>query len=189
MGINRTDRLVSLVTMASKPAALEEYAARRFGKNSPQANLKFKNGDTNNTLIRTEQGRLIAIRYDTASPRPPGMGQYSLQGTRGAYAAAFGEQKVYLENRSKPHTWEPLEKYKAEYQHPYWAERGEEARRSGHGGGDYFVLSDLIAAIRGGQSPIDVYDAATWSSIRPLSALSLERGSAPVEIPDFKKET
>jgi predicted dehydrogenase len=187
MGINRTDRLVSLVTMASKSAALPEYAARRFGKGSPQSKIEFRNGDTNNTLIRTAQGRLIAVRYDTASPRPHGMGQYSLQGTRGAYAAAFGEHKVYLEGRSPALTWEPLDRYKAEYQHPYWAERGAEARKTGHGGGDYFVLSDLFEAIRTGHSPIDVYDAATWSSIRPLSALSLERGSAPVEIPDFKK--
>ena len=186
MGVNRTDRLVSLVTMASKSAALEEYATRRFGKDSPQAKIKFLNGDTNNTLIRTALGRLIAVRYDTASPRPAGMGQYSLQGTRGAYLSAFGEHKVFIEGRSKPHTWEPLDAYRAEYQHPYWAQRGEEARKSGHGGGDYFVLADMLVAVRTGQSPIDVYDAATWSSIRPLSALSLQRGSAPVDIPDFK---
>ena len=186
MGVNRTDRLVSLVTMASKPAALQEYAARRFGKDSPQAKIKFQNGDTNNTLIRTALGRLIAVRYDTASPRPAGMGQYSLQGTRGSYLSAFGEHKVYIEGRGKPHTWEPLDAYRSEYQHPYWAQRGGEARKSGHGGGDYFVLADMIDAVRTGVSPIDVYDAATWSSIRPLSALSLERGSAPVDIPDFK---
>ncbi len=188
MGVNRTDRLVSLVTMASKSAALEEYAARRFGKDSPQAKIKFLNGDTNNTLIRTALGRLIAVRYDTASPRPPGMGQYSLQGTRGSYLSAFGEHKVFIEGRSKPHTWEPLDTYRTLYQHPYWAQRGEEARKTGHGGGDYFVLADLIDAVRTGQSAIDVYDAATWSSIRPLSALSLERGSAPVDVPDFKNE-
>ena len=188
MGVNRTDRLVSLVTMASKSAALEEYAARRFGKDSPQAKIKFLNGDTNNTLIRTALGRLIAVRYDTASPRPPGMGQYSLQGTRGSYLSAFGEHKVFIEGRSKPHIWEPLDAYRAQYQHPYWSQRGDEARKSGHGGGDYFVLADFVEAVRTGRSPIDVYDAATWSSIRPLSALSLERGSAPVDVPDFKSE-
>ena len=186
MGVNRTDRLVSLVTMASKSAALEEYAARRFGNGSAPAKIKFLNGDTNNTLIRTALGRLIAVRYDTASPRPPGMGQYSLQGTRGAYQSAFGEHKVFIEGRTRQHTWEPLDAYKSEYQHPYWAERGQEARKTNHGGGDFFVLADLIDAVRTGVSPIDVIDAATWSCIRPLSALSLERGSAAVDFPDFK---
>ena len=186
MGINRTDRLVSMVTMASKPAALHEYAARRFGKNSAPARMEFLNGDTNNTLIRTAQGRLIAVRYDTASPRPSGMGQYSLQGTRGSYLSSFGEHKVYVEGRSPEHKWEAPEKYRREFEHPYWAERGAEALKTGHSGGDYFVLSDFLEAIRTGASPIDVYDAATWSAIRPLSALSLERGSSAVEIPDFR---
>ena len=121
MGINRGERLVSPVSMASR--------------------MEFLNGDTNNTLIKTEQGRLISVRYDTASPRPPGMGQYSLQGTRGTYQGTFGEHKVYIEGRSREHTWEPLEKYRQEYEHPYWAERGAEALKTGHSGGDYFVLS------------------------------------------------
>ena len=185
LGINRGDRLVSLVTMASKAAATHEYAVERFGKESAAARVRFLNGDTNNTLIRTAQGRMIFVRYDVASPRPSGMGQYSLQGTRGGYAGAFGEHKVYLEGRSPAHQWETLEKYRGEYDHPYWAGRGAEAAKTGHGGGDYFVLSDMLQAIRTGESPVDVYDAATWSAVRPLSAESFRRGSAPVEIPDF----
>jgi predicted dehydrogenase len=187
MGINRGDRLVSMVTMSSKAAATHEYAVKRFGENSGPARVRFQNGDTNNTLIRTAQGRLISVRYDVASPRPSGMGQYSVQGTRGAYESAFGQHMVYIEGRSPAHEWEKLQKYRTEYDHPYWAERGAEATKTGHGGGDYFVISDFLQAIRTGESPVDVYDAATWSSIRPLSAESLRRGSSAVEIPDFKK--
>lgn len=187
LDINRSDRLVSIVTMASRSAATHQYAERKFGKDSAAAKVQFRNGDTNNSLVRTEQGRLIFVRYDVVSPRPPGMGQYSLQGTRGAYSSAFGESKVYVEGRSPEHVWEPLEKYRAEYDHPYWAKLGVQAIRTGHGGGDYFVLSDFIEAIRTGEPAIDVYDAVTWSAIRPLSALSLQRGSVPVAIPDFRK--
>ena len=35
--------------------------------------------------------------------------------------------------------------------------------------------------------PIDVYDAATWMAITPLSEKSIACGSAPVEIPDFTR--
>ncbi len=35
------------------------------------------------------------------------------------------------------------------------------------------------------KEPIDVYDAAAWSSIIPLSAKSLAEGSRRLEIPDF----
>src|SRR5262249_9067565 len=121
-----------------------------------------------------------------SSPRPPGMGQYALQGTRGAYESAFGLHQVYLEGRSPQHAWEPLEKYKSEFQHPYWAERGVEAQKAGHGGGDFFLISDFLGAVRTGRSPIDVYDAVTWSVIRPLSAVSITGGSRPVDIPDFR---
>ncbi len=186
LGINRGDRLVSMVTMASKPAATHEYAVRKFGRESAAAHVKFRNGDSNNTLIRTARGRLIALRYDVASPRPHGMGQYSLQGTRGAYLSAFGEHKVYVEGRMLKLAWESLEKYRDEFDHPYWVQRGSEALKTGHGGGDYFVLSDFLRAVQSGETPIDVYDAATWSSLRPLSALSIERGGGAVDIPDFK---
>lgn len=33
--------------------------------------------------------------------------------------------------------------------------------------------------------PLDVYDAAAWMAITPLSEQSIALGSAPVEIPDF----
>ena len=49
------------------------------------------------------------------------------------------------------------------------------------------MVSDFLAALRGGASPIDVVDAVTWSAIRPLSALSLERGGGAVEFPDFRE--
>ena len=35
--------------------------------------------------------------------------------------------------------------------------------------------------------PVDVYDAATWMAISPLSEQSITSGSAPVEIPDFTR--
>ena len=34
--------------------------------------------------------------------------------------------------------------------------------------------------------PIDVYDAATWAAITPLSEISIRTGEA-VEIPDFTR--
>src|SRR5207248_2881797 len=154
------DKLVSMVAMASKSASTHEYAMAKFGAQSPAAQVDFKNGDTNQALIRTAKGRLIEIRYDTASPRPNGMGQYSLQGTRGAYESALGERMVYLEGRSPGEKWEPLTKYESEFAHPRWAKEGEKARATGHESRDYFVIADFVETIRNsaGNSPIDVID-------------------------------
>jgi predicted dehydrogenase len=181
------DKLETLVAMDSKPAGNKVYAAEKFGPDSEQAKINFENGDTNQALIRTRQGRLVEVRYDTASPRPSGMGQYSLQGTKASYDSAFGLRKIYIEGRSKLHEWDDLEKYESELNHPYWAKQGEKAKSSGHGGGDWFVIGDFLQAIHTGQSPIDIYDAVTWTSVRPLSEQSIRAGSQPVVVPDFRK--
>jgi hypothetical protein len=34
---------------------------------------------------------------------------------------------------------------------------------------------------------MDVYDLAEWSCLGPLTAISLNNNSAPVEIPDFTR--
>lgn len=185
MGINNGDKLVSLVAMDSKSAATHAYAVEKFGENSPAAKVEFKNGDTNHALIRTAKGRLIEVRYDTASPRPNGMGQLSLQGTKGAYESALGQRMVYLAGRTRGEKWEPLESYEKEFMHPRWKAEGAKASAAGHNGGDYFVIADFVEAIRSKQSPIDVVDAVTWSCIRPLSAESIAGGSKPVAVPDF----
>jgi len=181
------DRLLSLTCMASKAASNHEYAVKKFGPDSPAARVQWKNGDMNRALVRTENERLIEVIYDTASPRPPGMGQYSLQGTRGACEGALGQHMVYLEGRSPHEKWEPLEKYEPQYQHPLWKQFGDEAKASGHGGGDYFVIREFLNSVRTGQSAVNVVDAATWSVIRPLSEQSLAAGGKPVDFPDFRQ--
>jgi len=188
MGIDGVkDSLQTLVAMDSKPAATKLFAAEKFGSESEPAKIDFENGDTNHALIRTKQGRLIELRYDTSSPRPAGMGQYSLQGTKGAYDSAFGLRHVYIEGRSPAHQWEPLEKYESEFQHPYWKKQAEQAKTTGHGGGDWFTIADFLQAVRTGKSPIDMIDAVTWTCIRPLSEQSIRNGSQPVEVPNFRQ--
>ena len=61
MGVNIDDKLESLVAMDSKPAGNHAYATEKFGADSPQAKINWENGDTNQALIRTKLGRLIAI--------------------------------------------------------------------------------------------------------------------------------
>jgi hypothetical protein len=173
--------------MDSKPASTKLFAAEKFGSDSKQAKVDFENGDTNQALIRTKQGRLVEVRYDTSSPRPAGMGEYSLQGTKGAYESKFGLRHVYLEGRTPAEKWEPLEKYESEFRHPYWAKQAEQAKSTAHGGGDWFVMSDFVEAVRTGKSPIDIYDAVTWTCVRPLSEQSIRSGSQPVEIPNFRQ--
>jgi len=187
LGINKTDRFVSLVSMSSRSFGAREYATRKFGKDSPQAKIEFAGGDSNTTLIRTARGVVIDLRYDIASPRPVRSTTYmSLQGEKASYEGLTGE--IWIDGRTGKDEWEPVAKYAKEYDHPYWQKWGREAEQTGHGGADFFVIREFFDALRAGKpSPIDVYDAVAWSCIIPLSAESVRKGSAPVEIPDFRK--
>jgi predicted dehydrogenase len=146
-----------------------------------------RSADINTSLIRTVHGQTITLYFDTKLPRPYDL-IYRVQGTRGICMAS--SDKIYIEGRSpKPDTWEPMEAYYKEFEHPLWKALGEKAlKRGGHGGGDWMVMHRLIAALRTGSPPdMDVYDAATWSCITELSEKSVANRSRPVDFPDFTR--
>ena len=67
---------------------------------------------------------------------------------------------------------------------------GELASQSGHWGSDLLIVWHLIDCLRNGL-PLDqdVYDAAAWSSIIPLSQWSVLNRSNSIAIPDFTAGT
>jgi predicted dehydrogenase len=191
------DRLVEVMCLTTPDLARQQYMADRFGDDHPWAQPGFfRRGDSASTLLRTERGSVVYLRVDFASPRPHNMTHYVLQGSRAAYLSprhAKEDPLIWIAGRSPGATigaeeWESLWTYASEFEHPSWRERGDVARRAGHGGGDYFVVEDFVNAISNGlPSPIDVYDAVTWSSVFPLSAESARDGGRPREIPDYRR--
>jgi hypothetical protein len=187
MGINKTDRFVSLVSMCSRAFGARQYAAQKFGKDSPQAKIEFGGGDSTTTLIKTAKGAVVDLRYDIASSRPVKSTVYqSLQGEKASYQSLTGE--IWIDGKSEKYEWEPVAKYAKQYDHPLWQEFGKDAEQAGHGGSDFFEIKEFFDALRAGRKPaMDVYDAVTWSCITPLSDESIRKGSVPVEVPDFRK--
>ncbi|HJY13093.1 MAG TPA: hypothetical protein VJ304_09925, partial [Flavobacterium sp.] len=78
-----------------------------------------------------------------------------------------------------------MEKYK----HPIVKNIEEQAKKvGGHGGMDFVMDYRLIHCLQKGLPlDMDVYDLAEWSCLGPLTEISLDKGSAPVEIPDFTR--
>ena len=200
LGITRGDSFVRTTTFVTREAARSEYAAALLGKNHPDAQPAAwrKSADGATTLIETKKGRVIVLRMDAGSPRPHNMARHSLQGSRGAFITArqHGEQPlVWIEGVSKGSAlpgakedpqWQPLYELADRYEHPRWKKHRAQAEKSGHGGGDFFVLEDFADAIIGKRLPaIDVYDAVTWSCITPLSAHNVLLNGAPIDVPDF----
>lgn len=137
-------------------------------------------------MVRTQRGKTLVINYDMQLPRPYD-NRWMIQGTLGLYDEPHNS--VYIEGRSpENHTWEPFPPYQDQYDHPWWKEIDKNAGAAGHGGTDYLELVKFFEAVRNKtQTPIDVYDSATMSSIIPLSEDSIARGSQPVVCPDYTR--
>ncbi len=185
MDINRGDRFDFLVSMSSKSMGLHLYAVKKFGPDGEWARQKFALGDVNVSLIHTANDKIITLYHDTSSPRP-----YSrihiVQGTKGIFEK--WPDRVYIEGRSPNDEWETLESYYIEYDHPIWKQLEERSKGAGHGGMDYIEDFRLIEALRQGRPlDMDVYDAASWSVVTPLSEWSVANRSQPADFPDFTR--
>ncbi|MHA8076517.1 Gfo/Idh/MocA family protein [Aquirufa sp. TARAVU-A1A] len=186
LNINRGNQFAYLTSMASPAMGLHQYIEEKGGKDHPNAKVNFKCGDVVQTMIKCHNGETILITHDTNLPRPYSLG-FRVQGTKGIWMD--DNKSIYLEGVSaKPHRWKDFKPYQEKYDHPLWKAHAADAENAGHGGIDYFVLRAFIESVKAKVAPpIDVYDAAAWSAISPLSEESIAKGSAPIQIPDFTR--
>lgn len=186
--INRGNRFLYLTSMSTKAKGLHDYVVNhpKGGKDHPNANVDFKLGDVVTTLIKTQNGESVLLSHDTNLPRPYSLG-FRVQGSKGIWMDV--NKSLYLEGVSKEaHRWEEAKDYLDQYDHPLWKKYEQKAVGAGHGGMDYFVINAFVESVkRKVNPPIDVYDAATWMAITPLSEQSIANGSQPMHFPDFTK--
>jgi predicted dehydrogenase len=195
-GPGARDRLTEVACFVTPNLARERYARERFGPGHPAAQPGFsRKGDSATTVLTTARGSVADIRVDANSPRPHQMTHYHLQGTHGAYLSgrtSAEEPLVWIDGRSPGASpgdaaWQSLWDLAGELEHPAWRAYSGTAREAGHGGGDYFIIQDFLAAVGEGTPPaVDVYDAVAWSCVYPLSERSAAAGGRPVPIPDFR---
>ena len=182
--INRGNRFLSLSSFATKTRGLHNYIVRNGGEQHPNAAVRFRLGDIVTTQIHCANGETIFLQHDTNNPRPYSLG-FRVQGTNGLWMDVA--KSVYIEGQSKANDqWDPSDAWFTKYDHPLWQRYSKDAEGAGHGGMDFFVLNAFVESIkRGVPTPQDVYDAAAWSAISPLSEASIEAGFQPVPFPDF----
>ena len=198
LDIHRGDRMKYLVAMDSDPVSLPDYLDKH-GRTEDAKN--FQNGEVTLTLIRTEKGKTIQIEHNVASPRPYSR-LYQLSGTQG-FADKYPMEGYALESKNLPETITSGQTFTAheympeaaksrlmeQYKDPIIKDMEERAKEvGGHGGMDFIMDSRLIYCLHNGLPlDMDVYDLAEWCSLIPLTKLSIENGSVPVEVPDFTR--
>lgn len=187
LNIGRGDQFSHLTSMSSREKNLSETAQREGLTIDP-----IICGDMNTTMIRTELGKTIMLQFDVHSGSP-----YSrinkVVGTKAVHQGY--PSKLYIDDPSElkywGHQWldkKNYKKMKAKYEHPMIIKLKDISKKfkQGHGGMDFVMMYRLITCLNLG-FPLDlnVYDAASWSAITPLTEVSVANKSRSVDIPDF----
>jgi hypothetical protein len=188
MNINRGDKFDHLVSMSTNDFTLGKLADEMAAKDDffkPYQGKKYR-GNMNTTIIRSDLGKTLMVQHDVSTIRP-----YSrihlVSGTKGIAQKWPSPEKIAL-----GHGWlkpEELKDLQDKYTPPIVKHIGEIAKNvGGHGGMDFIMDWRLIDCLRNGL-PLDqdVYDAASWSSVFPLSEKSVVNRSKSVDVPDFTR--
>lgn len=199
LDINRGNKLLSVSSVASCSAGLNDVAQREYPEYPHLHHYPFVHGDVVTTTIKCVNGETITLRLDTALPRAYSR-RFEVHGTKGMYMedgnmifldaehAEFAERPKELYNNA--------DAYIEKYDHPLWQNMdkpdGDSAKEgmlnSGHGGTDYAVCRAFIDSVKYDlPTPIDVYDSVTMMCITVLSEESIAKGGAPVMVPDFTR--
>jgi predicted dehydrogenase len=184
ININHGNRFMSLCSFSSKARGLHNHIVKVGGEDHPNAKVKFKAGDVITTSINCANGETILLQHDTNSPRPYSLG-FRVQGTEGLWMDV--SNTVYIQDKSKKNDqWDDIKDWFEKYDHPLWQRWSKDTAGAGHGGMDFFVIHAFVESIKRKQpTPMDVYDAAAYSAITPLSEHSITLGNQTVEFPDF----
>lgn len=174
MGINRGDRMKSIVSVSSKRIA--------------GADAESLSGTMNSSIITTEKGHTILVQHCMTLPRPYSR-SFLVSGTEGfaqkypvpAFAFAPDSDNAIMGNECRVMMDEQCHPFVVEYK-----KRGMEL--CGRRWIDYAMDCRLIHCLKNGL-PLDmnVYDAALWSCLVELTDTSARGGGVPVEIPDFTR--
>ncbi len=187
MNINRGDKMDYLTAIMSDDFTLK-YKIEEKAKEDPffeQFVGWDMRGNMDISLIRTNHGKTIMVQHDVSSPRPYSR-IHMISGTK-----AFA-QKWPLQHIAFGHELADEEKMKElwdTYTPEIVRKVGEMAKQvGGHGGMDFIMDWRLIDCLRNGlPMDMDVYDAAAWSCITPLSEWSIANRSDSIEVPDFTR--
>lgn len=196
LNINRGNKFLTLSSVATVGGAgLEEFAASDKNPDKNQAGIRFHQGDIVNTTLTCANGEVVTLTLDTTLPRFYSR-EFTVRGTKGI--ALQDPNVIMLDGDERlEEFWTAREFIKKnidcadefkDYLPDEWKNITTDELNWGHGGIDYLQFKAFYRCILNGEEmPIDIYDAATWMCITPLSEQSIKNGGVPVAVPDFTR--
>ena len=188
LNIHRGDKFTHLVSMSSDQFGLTKYYNEKLNESHNWEGNSFSKGDMNTTLIKTAKGKTILLQHDVTSPRPYSR-LYTVSGTEGFVQKYPVKSMAFEPNAHTSLSSNAIKDTLLKYEpYPIKLIKQKAQEVGGHGGMDYIMDYRLIYCLTHGL-PLDqdVYDAAEWSAIVELSKISVNKGSKPLEVPDFTK--
>ena len=191
--INRGNRFTEMVSYCAGNIGMKDYVEKTPELQEELGGKDFAQADIVKTIIKTERGEMIELTLDTTLPRFYSRG-FTVRGTDGLYQEEG--DTVFFDNDpelrkcewNKNALWGNAAQYAEEYNSDLWKVQTDEMMNAGHGGMDWHVLRAWVESVKtDALPPIDVYDAAAWMCITPLSEISLKNNGQIVEIPDFTR--
>ena len=188
MDINRGDKMDYLVSMSGKDFQMGKKADELAAKDpffKQFTNQKYR-GSMNTTCIHTSKGRTIMLQHDVTSPNIYSR-IHKVSGTKGSALKYPEPAKISGTDGESWVSDEQMKVLEKQYEPAIVKKIGELAKEvGGHGGMDFLMDWRLIDCLRNGLAlDQDVYDAALWSAVAPLSEKSVANRATSVDVPDF----
>ena len=164
--------------------------ALSIAKPSPERReLAIRKGDPGSVILcRMDNGSVFRIFGMSVAGHS---NWYRVHGTLGAMETTRGPGYFGPEQVRVWHDEWDLKKgqVKDRVYSPEWPSHGDLAKKSGHGGGDFWTNFEFANAIRSGKQPyLDVYRGVAMSSVGIIGWKSCLENGLSFELPDFKKE-
>lgn len=155
-----------------------------YDKADPQMVMNAKRNDPYSVIMATmDNGALVKLQQYHVR----GRSRVRVHGTRGAVERDpfTGALHLFQHGFDSPKGKSVNKTYTPEFP----ARLRERAKKTGHGGGDFFMDYYFARAIRRGEQPfLDVYRGIDMSLVGIQAFRSALADNAAVEVPDFRKE-
>ena len=144
----------------------------------------FPISDLEVALMHTEKDTVMRMACAFTIPTPRPHHWHHIMGTK-------GEVETNRSLKDRPKMWLAdgflEDKIEVDWGYNPYQPAPSEAIGTGHGSLDYYPLADFVGSIRKDTTPeMDVYKAADTAAPAILAGMSADRGSEPLEVPNFR---